>query len=147
MLEAIIELHSFLPLARWRHRFHHHFPCWGLWEFGFHVDVHRRKGILRCLLWAVLGDNYWLTLTIRVHQFFELSCVLDLKENFLSILYKNKEYLRLDLKVELFSRGSTSHLLQINYQTYNQFCYKPPKNTTNSERSGIQIQYSSEILL
>lgn len=51
-----------------------------------------------------------------------------------------EKYLGLDLEVELFGRGSTCHLLQINYQTYNQFCYKPPK-IPYFERSTFQIQF------
>ena len=144
MLEAIIEPHSFLPLVRWLHQFHHHFPCSSLWVFDSRADVLHRKGIVHCLLWAEYIYCYWLTLTIGVHQFFELGGVLYLEEYLLTILSYYKSTWDLTLRLSCSAAGALVIFYKLIIKHTINFAINlqnmPPK-----ERFCIQIQYSSEI--
>ena len=49
-----------------------------------------------------LSHTYTLLLAIGIHQFLQLSAVLDLEENFLAVLTLTQTYLALHFEVEVF---------------------------------------------
>lgn len=55
-----------------------------------------------------LSHTYTLLLAIGIHQFLQLSAVLDLEENFLAVLTLTQTYLALHFEVEVFGAGLNS---------------------------------------
>lgn len=53
---------NFHRLARRRRRFHHRFPCWVLWVFGFREVFLHRKGIEHCWLITKIREKITLCL-------------------------------------------------------------------------------------
>lgn len=88
MAIAIIDLHVRMRLrpVQSRHQSHHHSPYSVPLESAHREVAPHRRGTLHWQCSAKYHNHYALSLTVGIHQFLELSGILDFEKDFFAVL-------------------------------------------------------------